>query len=246
MAASYQMDLDELPPLVLPRAGAEHQRKADLAWRRAFLSGEDYGLEPDTFRACHILNQIYRHTNAKINQLRYDIDHATKHAVQNPDTVSVVGRCKIWVHGTALIIELPSGRRLIYLAPRLARKKEVDLLTGEERWNTNITYATARGKTWRRERAWAGIFLNNMVQGIANDCLRAGILNVAYDTKDTAQSSRESTTIVLHVHDEIGVETPIGAYSVEQLVKAMTALPSWGEGLPIAAKGWHGPRYGKR
>lgn len=247
MAAGYQMDLDSLPALVLPRAREDYRHQADENWQRAFLSGADYGLEPDTYRACDVLKQSYRATNARINQLRYDIDRATKHAVQNPGALVTVARSKVWVtggeSGTWLIIELPSGRRLLYASPRISTTESVDALTGEIKPRMGITYATARGKTWRRERSWSGLFLENIVQAIANDVLRYAMLQVGYDTKDSGVSP---TPIVLHVHDEIGLEMPIGSYSTEQLVKVMTTPAPWAQGLPLAAKGWSGPRYGKR
>lgn len=250
MSASYQMDLDILPALVLPRARAEHVSKADRAWRIAFLKGEDYALEPAVYRACDILKQVYRAKNERIDQLFYEIDHATKECCATPDVVKEVGRCKIWVTAkkgtnTWLVIQLPSGRRLLYANPSIKKTTTTHPLTGEKEYRSAVTYATARGKTWRREAAWAGLFLENIVQGIANDVLREGLMNVAYDTKDI-MANRDTTAIALHVHDEIGLEMPIGTYTVEKLVAAMTRTPSWGEGLPLAAKGWKGPRYGKR
>ena len=51
--------------------------------------------------------------------------------------------------------------------------------------------------------------------------------------------------IVLHVHDEIVCEVPIGFGSTEEFTRLMTRKPSWALELPIAASAWSGPRYCK-
>ena len=53
--------------------------------------------------------------------------------------------------------------------------------------------------------------------------------------------------IVGHIHDEIILEVPdhlVGHYK-EQLEQEMICLPTWAEGLPIAAEVWAGKRYKK-
>jgi hypothetical protein len=51
--------------------------------------------------------------------------------------------------------------------------------------------------------------------------------------------------IVLHVHDEIVAEVPIGFGSEQEFTNLMTRKPAWALDLPIAAKAWSGPRYCK-
>jgi DNA polymerase len=75
------------------------------------------------------------------------------------------------------------------------------------------------------------------VQAIANDVLRAGLLEV---------EKRFPGTVVLHVHDEIACEVVPGTMTKKDLEEAMCVMPSWAAGLPIAAKGWENERYGKR
>jgi DNA polymerase len=51
--------------------------------------------------------------------------------------------------------------------------------------------------------------------------------------------------VVLHVHDEIVCEVPIGFGSTEEFVHLMTRKPAWALELPITASAWTGPRYCK-
>ena len=51
--------------------------------------------------------------------------------------------------------------------------------------------------------------------------------------------------IVLHVHDEMCCEVPIGFGSTEEFTRLMIRRPSWAPDLPIAASAWSGPRYVK-
>ena len=51
--------------------------------------------------------------------------------------------------------------------------------------------------------------------------------------------------IILHVHDEVVCEAPVGFGSIDEFTQLMTRLPAWALGLPIAAKAWSGQRYCK-
>lgn len=253
MAITYQMDLEPLAEVVLPAATPEQLHKAERAWRRAFLSGEDFELDKRTYMACDVLKQQYRTANSAIDQLRKDIDVATKSAVTSPGTVYHVGRCTIWAESSMLIIQLPSGRKLLYIAPKI-NEEMIEDPEGPPWKSSYITYATFRGKFWRREKAWSGLFLENIVQAIANDVLRAAMLRVHADTLSVPAiqaylmtlPAEARTAISLHVHDEVVLDIPKGSYSMERFKKILIAKEEWMEGLPIAADMWTNVRYGKR
>lgn len=255
MALAYQLDLDVLPDIVLPSATAEQLAKAEKAWRRAFLRNEDYELEKRVYMACDVLKQAFRTANRAIDQLRKDVDTAVKAAVAAADgTVYHVGRCKIFCNKSFLVIDLPSGRRLLYAAPKLQTETIQDPDGGKPWVSTYITYSTVRGRSWIRERAWSGLFVENMVQAIANDVLRAAMLRVHCDTisvpairayLDTLPANARSA-ISLHVHDECCLDIPKGSYSMERFRSVITQRPSWAPDLPIAVDIWINSRYGKR
>ena len=260
MAANYNMDIDALGRLMLVGADPKRVKKAQKAWWRAYLTGEDYGLEATTFIGCHVLVQSYREENAEVTKVRHDVDKATKEAVRNPGTRYDVAKCAIWCTGTWLVIQLPSGRRLMYNSPRIEVERVEDPETGEVSSREFLSYMTARGKTWRREKAWSGLFIENIVQAIANDVLRCGLIEVHADTltvpaiRAYLESLRspevpEPTAITGHVHDEINVDAPAGSYSHERLIDVITtqllAKYRWMKGLPLEASGYTGKRYKK-
>lgn len=254
MAAGYQMDLAPLAALVLPRATPEQRQKAYKAWRRAFLTCEDYELDPKVYQACDILKQTYRASNAAIDQLKRDVDDAVRTAVQEPGRSFNVAKCTIFATESCLIIQLPSGRRLNYWNPELHHEEVRDPDTDKPIHRNYITYRTARGKGWKLEKAWAGLFVENIVQAIANDVLRWASLRVDRDTWTVPAVAaylrtlppEEQTACVLNVHDELVLELPKGLYSLRRMLSIMVQELSWAPGLPLAAEGWVNPVYGKR
>jgi len=253
MAATYQLNLDSLPPLVLPNAPKKQLEKADKAWGRALLAGEDYELEREVYMACDILKQAYREGNANIFRTGHEVGSAVIDAIRSPGEGFEVARCRIWATGTALLIEIPDGSRLTYFQPRIHEERFVDPDTGKTSVRVSSSYMTARGKQWYREKAWAGLYWNNIIQATANRLLRAAALRVHADTLTVPAVAEylsrlpehARTAICLRVHDSLTLDTPIGSYSVDRLVKQMCILPEWARGLPIEAAGWANTRYGK-
>lgn len=256
MAAVYEMDLDALAKHVLKNATEARLKKAHRAWKRAFLSGDDFELAPSTYRACDVLKQAYRESNKAINALRHALNDATIGALRRPGTIYDVAKCRVWNAGTFLVIQLPSGRRLLYASPKLEYENVIDPESQEEKQYEYITYWTARGRGWHCERAWSGLFIENIVQAIANDVLRSGLRLVHADTLSipTIRNYLElvegaETAISLHVHDEVVLDVPVNSYAVPRLVSKLTvelvAANAWMRNLPLAAKGWAGPIYKK-
>jgi DNA polymerase len=255
MAIAYQMDLEPLAGVVLPTATSEQLEKANTAWERAFLKGEDFELSRETYMACDVLKQAFRVANPAVNKMRYDLDTAIKEAVVDKNGIVYhVARCQVWCNASFLVIQLPSGRRLLYASPILKQEEVEDPLGGKKWTSRYVTYLTVRGRSWRRERAWSGLFVENVVQGTANDVLRAAMLRVHDDTLKVPAIAAylntlepyARTAISLHVHDEVGIDVPKGSYSEERLLSVMKVKEPWMIGLPVSADTWHHERYGKR
>jgi DNA polymerase len=187
--------------------------------------------------------------------MRYDLNTAILEAVADKNgTVYRVGKVAVWCNASFLVIELPSGRRLLYASPIL-KQEELKDPTGGKSWTARyVTYLTVRGRSWRRERAWSGLFVENVVQAIANDVLRAAMLRVHDDTLKVPEIAAylatlepyARTAISLHVHDEVGLDVPKGSYPEERFLRVLKQSEKWMEGLPIAADLWTNVRYGKR
>ena len=88
-----------------------------------------------------------------------------------------------------------------------------------------------------RERSWPGLTLENIVQAVANQVLRYGKMEIDRAYPDS---------LVLAIHDEPAAEAPIGRIQLDEYIRLMSKGWSWTHGLPLAAEGWQGPRYGKR
>lgn len=136
-----------------------------------------------------------------------------------------VGPLRFTVESGIFFIELPSGRRLAYVKPRL----------GENRFGgTSILYdGISTGRKWGTLETYGGKLTENIVQAIARDLLVYGMHQVA----------RAGHRIVMHVHDEIVVETTTA--SVDEICGRMATAPDWAAGLPLAADGYQCEFYRK-
>jgi len=125
--------------------------------------------------------------------------------------------------GQHLWYALPSGRILCYPFAKF---------DGDE-----ITYVKAAwkpaadAKEWPRARLWRGLACENITQAIANDLLR--------------HSLRQLPETVLHVHDEIVLESAAPEISATKLQQVMCTPPDWAQGLPLSAEVEIMSRYGK-
>jgi DNA polymerase len=133
------------------------------------------------------------------------------------------GRVTYLYDGEHLWYALPSGRVLCYPFARLEQD--------------GVSYAKAAWKPaadateWPRARLWRGLACENITQAVANDLLR--------------YSLRQLDDVVLHVHDEIVVETSEPEIVVEKMKQVMCTPPAWGVGLPLDIEVNTMTRYGK-
>jgi DNA polymerase len=150
-----------------------------------------------------------------------DLESAYTRAMRNKGKEFSAGRVTYMFDGQHLWYALPSGRVLCYPYARLESE--------------GITYAKAAWKPaadateWPRARLWKGLACENITQAVANDLLR--------------HSLRQLDDVVLHVHDEIVIET--ATPDPDALRSIMCTPPDWAKGLPLDAEVSIMERYGK-
>jgi DNA polymerase len=150
-----------------------------------------------------------------------DLESAYTRAMRNKGKEFGAGRVTYMYDGQHLWYALPSGRVLCYPYARLESE--------------GISYAKAAWKPaadateWPRARLWKGLACENITQAVANDLLR--------------HSLRQLDDVVLHVHDEIVIET--ATPDPDALRSIMCTPPEWAKGLPLDAEVAVMSRYGK-
>src|SRR5262249_41875878 len=158
------------------------------------------------------------------------LDRAAVRAIQRSGETIGCGRVAFTYDGTFLRMRLPSGRDLAYPQPRLHTNERGDCVV--------IFKDNAQGK-WLDCRnghgAYGGTWIENAVQAVARDLLA--------DAMPRLEAA--GFPIVLHVHDEIVCEAPIGIGNVDEFHAVMITPPAWADGLPIAAKARNGARFAK-
>ncbi len=169
------------------------------------------------------LVSMWRESNPRIVQYWWKVDSAVKKAIKEHVTTEV-GDVKFFWKSGMLFIELPSGRRLAYVKPKIG----VNKFGGE-----SVTYmGTDAQKKWSRIESYGPKFTENIVQAISRDIL-------AY-----AMKTLRDYRIVGHVHDEVIIEvTP--DISVGTVCALMGQTPPWIPGLLLRADGYECEFYRK-
>lgn len=165
----------------------------------------------------------WREANSKIVQFWWDVDRAVKEAIRLRTEAETHGIRFIY-QSAMLFIELPSGRRLSYVKPRIGENQ----FGGEV-----ITYeGMGRTKKWERIESYGPKIVENITQAISRDIL-------AY-----AMKTLSHCFIVAHVHDELIIECP-KAVSLKAICNQMGGTPPWIEGLTLRADGYETMFYRK-
>ena len=180
----------------------------------------EMGLQEDELQP---LVASWREANPKIVQFWWDVDRAAKEAIHLRTETETHGIRFIY-QSAMLFIELPSGRRLSYVKPRM----------GENQFGGDaITYEGTGGtKKWERIESYGPKIVENITQAISRDIL-------AY-----AMRTLSHCFIVAHVHDELIIECP-KAVSLNAICDQMGRTPPWIEGLTLRADGYETMFYKK-
>ena len=149
-------------------------------------------------------------------------------AMRHPNVEFIAGRVTYMFDRQHLWYMLPSGRVLCYPFARF--DEEGNLTYAKASWKP-----AADAKEWPRARLWKGLACENITQAVANDLLRHSLRRLDEAGLET----------VLHVHDEIVLETDRPDEAAGLLKDIMCETPPWAQGLPLNAEVSVMTRYGK-
>jgi len=132
---------------------------------------------------------------------------------------------------SALVLKLPNGSERWYINAR------IDQVEKFGKPAQAITYEEIDSETrkWKRTSTYGGKLTENYVQSTARELQADAILAV----------DALGWPIVMHTHDEIVVEVPIGSVSERDLESAMCNASPWASHWPIGAKADIMERYKK-
>ena len=169
------------------------------------------------------LVKSWREANPHIVEMWWAVDRAIKNAIRNRVTTETHGLKFIYKSGM-LFIELPSGRRLAYVKPKIGINQ-----FGSE----SVTYeGVGATKKWERLESYGPKFVENIVQAISRDILCYAMQRLSY------------CFIVGHIHDEIIIECS-KEMSLEKVCEQMGETPPWINGLLLRADGYECEFYKK-
>ena len=180
----------------------------------------DMGLEESELQS---LVDAWRASNSNIIQFWWAVDAAVKQAVIYKTTAQTHG-FKFYYQGGMLFIDLPSGRRLSYVKPRMGMNQ-----FGSD----SVTYEGINTGKWARIESYGPKFVENIVQAVSRDILAYSIRTLSH------------CQIVGHVHDELIIECSPNT-SLNAICEQMERTPPWISGLLLQADGYECSFYQKQ
>lgn len=183
----------------------------------------DMGLEEGELQG---LVNAWRAANKNIVNFWYACDRAAIEAVRDRTSVKTHGIVFQHLKGI-LYVTLPSGRQLAYVKPRIVEGK-----FGQP--SIEFMGLNSVGK-WGKVETYGGKLVENIVQATARDCLAESMMRV----------EEAGYRIVMHVHDELVTDTPIGFGSLAEVEEIMSQPIDWAPGLTLNAEGFETTFYMK-
>lgn len=186
------------------------------------------GMSQKAWVACNAIKSAWRKANSEIESFWYSLAKACQSAIKAKGVAFSAGRIVCRVSGNYLLMRLPSGRYLVYPAPRLPEEGEM--------CDFSFMGVNQYTKKWERIPTYSGKLAENSVQGAACDLLlEAG-----------PRLEAAGYHIVMSVHDEYITEIKDdNTRNHREMEQIMSALPDWADGLPLVAAGFEAARYRK-
>ena len=175
----------------------------------------NYGLTEEELKP---LVNAWRQSNPRIVKFWWDVDRAATTCVRDRVPAETHG-IRFFYQSGMMFIVLPSGRRLVYVKPKMG----VNRYGGE-----SVTYeGVGEQKKWLRLESYGPKFVENIVQATARDILVEAMRRL----------EAAGYQIVMHVHDEAVIEASEDT-SLDDICAIMGQTPAWAEGLLLRADGY--------
>lgn len=173
----------------------------------------------------------WRDANPNIRKLWYAAEEAAVTAVKEKTTVKLAHGVQYRYRAGVLFADLPSGRSLAYVNPRIKPDPNFDkdglVFDGMDQVK----------KKWMSHRTYGGRLVENLVQAIARDCLAVSLTRL----------DAEGYSVVMHVHDEVVLDVMANDIQrdLEKVSEIMSRPIDWAPGLPLNAAGFDCDFYQK-
>lgn len=227
-AMNFGMDLDELAKTTEATIEESYwiESMGMLKWAKEKKLIR--GMSQKAWVACNAIKSAWRKANSEIESFWYSLAKACQSAIKAKGVAFSAGRIVCKVSGNYLLMRLPSGRYLVYPAPRLPEEGEMCDFT--------FMGVNQYTKKWERIPTYAGKCAENSCQAVACDLLlEAG-----------PRLEAAGYRIVMSVHDEYITEIKDdNTRNHREMEKIMSDLPDWADGLPLVAAGFEAARYRK-
>ena len=169
------------------------------------------------------LVNAWRESNPNIVSFWWDVDDAVKKAIRDK-TVTETHGLRFKCQSGMLFIQLPSGRQLAYVKPKIGINK----FGGE-----SVTYeGVGTTKKWERIESYGPKFVENIVQAISRDILCYAMRTLSH------------CFICGHIHDELIIEASMGV-DLKAVCEQMGRVPPWLPGAVLRADGYETEWYQK-
>lgn len=227
-AMNFGMDLDELAKTTEATIEESYwiESMGMLKWAKEKKLIR--GMSQKAWVACNAIKSAWRKANSEIESFWYALAKACQSAIKAKGVAFSAGRIVCKASGNYLLMRLPSGRYLVYPAPRLPEEGEM--------CDFSFMGVNQYTKKWERIPTYSGKLAENAVQGAACDLLlEAG-----------PRLEAAGYHIVMSVHDEYITEIKDdNTRNHREMEKIMSDLPDWADGLPLVAAGFEAARYRK-
>lgn len=173
--------------------------------------------------------KAWRDANKKIKSFWYEMERCAKKTIKTKQSHGVPGRFRFSYESGFLFMELPSGRKLAYVKPRIVTNGDFE----------NITYdgMDQETKVWGRVDSYGGKLVENWCQATCRDALRDALI-------DLEQVLPE---IVGHVHDEaiVEVDEDTAEADLATAESVFGRVREWAPDLPLKGDGFVSDFYRK-